>query len=64
MAEVRTPMRLDWPDHAKTGTPERQTPNSSPINGFPSLNFTNGYPVCSGHGDRGHRGQTTALPVI
>jgi hypothetical protein len=36
-------------------------PNSRPTNGFPSHNFTNGYPVCSGHGDRMGNGRTRAF---
>jgi hypothetical protein len=37
----RAPLSLYWPDPATTGAPVRQTPNSTLLNHFPSLNFTN-----------------------
>jgi hypothetical protein len=51
MATHRSLASLYQPDHAKTGAPERQTPNRTSPNHFPPLNFTNkalNHPV---HGD-------------
>jgi hypothetical protein len=55
---------LDWPDGAKTGASEWQTPNRTPPSHFPQHNFTKGYLVCSGRSDRGPCGQMHAFPTI
>jgi hypothetical protein len=49
------------PIRSTTGVLLWSKPNSRPTNGFPSLNFTNVYPVCSGHGDRMGNGRTRAF---
>jgi hypothetical protein len=55
---------LDWPEGAKTGAPEWQTPNWTPPAHFPQLNFKNGDLVCSDHGDRAPREQFKVFPMI
>jgi hypothetical protein len=51
------------PTHAVTGAILRPRPNSRSNECFPPLNFINDYQVCSGHGDRGCRGQTIVFPT-
>ena len=55
---------LDWPEGAKTGAPEWQTPNRIPPAHFPQHNFTKGYLVCSGRSDRRPCGQLNAFSAI
>jgi hypothetical protein len=55
---------LDWPEGAKIGAPEWQTPNWTPPAHFPQHNFTKGYLVCSGRSDRRPCGQLNAFPTI
>jgi hypothetical protein len=55
-AETGAPASLYRPDHAKIGAPVRRTPNWTPPNHFPSLNFTNealNHPI---HGDSADNG--------
>jgi hypothetical protein len=48
-------------NYSKTSALLWPNPNSRSSERFPSTNSKNGYSVCFGHGDRGHRGRTRAF---
>jgi hypothetical protein len=54
---------LDWPEGAKTGAPERLTPNWTLPDQFPQLNFMVGNLSSSVHADHGRWGQLHAFLV-
>jgi hypothetical protein len=49
---------------AKTGAPERLSPNWTNPDPFPQPNFTNDPMVCTGHDDQGCCGWRSAFPTI
>jgi hypothetical protein len=58
----RPPVSLYRPDPAMTGAPVRQTPNWTPLNHFPSLNFINGAPNHPVHGDNEDHRMSKCVP--
>jgi hypothetical protein len=60
----RAPVSLYQPVYSMTDVLLWQRPNSSPNEGFPSTNFTNGALTRTVHGDSGHYRQSSAFPLI
>jgi multidrug efflux pump subunit AcrB len=52
------------PDNSTTGAPVQLTPNSTPNDHYPSINFKVLAPNLSVHGDGVNRGQSEVFPVI
>jgi hypothetical protein len=53
-----------WPDDSTTDALERLTPNSTPNNHYPSINFKVLAPNLSAHGDSAINGLPEAFPLI
>jgi hypothetical protein len=58
----RAPVSLYRPDPATTSAPVRQTPNWTPLNHFPSLNFTNEALHQLVHGDSVNKRMSERVP--
>jgi hypothetical protein len=63
-AEGHAPTILYQPKHSTTSVPVRLTPNSTPTNHFPSINFRVQTINRSVHCDNGYNGQHDVFPAI